>query len=91
MNDLSLAVDMVNKLKIPCGVVINRDNQDDMSVDKYCEERNIPVLLRIPLDIEIARLYSRGVPLVEGMPQWREAFIKLYHDIEKNSLFVLVF
>ncbi|MFC1846183.1 ATP-binding protein [Chloroflexota bacterium] len=84
LNDLSLAVDMVNKLKIPCGVIINRDGSGDMSVDRYCREKNIPILLRIPLDIEIARLYSSGITLVKGMPQWRESFIGLYRDIEKR-------
>jgi MinD superfamily P-loop ATPase len=84
LNDLSLAVNMVNKLDILCGVVINRDSTGDMSVDNYCRERNIPVLLRIPLDIEIARLYSRGVTLVEGMPQWRDSFKDIYRDIERR-------
>ena len=84
LNDLSLAVEMVNKLKIPCGVVINRDGIDDAGVDNYCRERDIPVLMRIPLDIYIARLYSRGITLAEGMPQWRESFIDLYRNIEQR-------
>jgi len=77
LNDLALAVDMVNKLNIPCGVVINRDGAGDSKVEEYCRKKDIPVLLRIPLDIEIARLYSRGITLVEGIPQWQEAFLSL--------------
>ena len=84
LNDLALAVDMVRKLDIPCGVVINRDGAGDNKVEEYCRERNVPVLLRIPLDIEIARLYSLGITLVEGKPQWREAFVGLYSDIEQR-------
>ncbi|MBA7470481.1 Iron-sulfur cluster carrier protein [subsurface metagenome] len=83
LNDLILAVDMLNKLDIPCGVVINRDGTEDSKVEEYCYREGIPVLLRIPLNIEIAQLYSKGITLVEGMPQWREAFIKLYDDIEQ--------
>jgi len=83
LNDLTLAVDMLNKLDIPCGVVINRDGAGDSKVEEYCYREGIPILLRIPLNIEIAQLYSRGITLVEGMPQWREAFIKLYNDIEQ--------
>ena len=83
LNDLTLAVDMLNKLDIPCGVVINRDGTEDSKVGEYCYKEGIPVLLRIPLNIEIAQLYSKGITLVEGLPQWREAFIKLYNDIEQ--------
>jgi len=83
LNDLALAIDMLNKLSIPSGVVINRDGAGDSKVEDYCHKEGIPILLRIPLNIEIARLYSKGITLVEGMPQWREAFIKLYNDIEQ--------
>jgi MinD superfamily P-loop ATPase len=83
LNDLALAVDMVNKLNIPCGVVINRDGAGDSKVEEYCCKEGIPILLRIPLDIEIARLYSRGITLVEGIPQWQEPFLRLYDDIEQ--------
>jgi hypothetical protein len=27
-------------------------------------------------------LYSKGIPLVEGMPQWREEFLRLFQDIK---------
>jgi len=83
LNDLALAVAMLNRLSIPSGVVINRDGAGDSKVEEYCRKEGIPILLRIPLKIEIAQLYSKGVTLVEGMPQWREAFIKLYNDIER--------
>ena len=85
LNDLVLAVDMLRKLATPCGVVINRDGVGDCNVDGYCSNEGIPILLRIPLDVEIARLYSRGVALVEGLPQWREAFLRLYNDIQLNK------
>jgi len=83
LNDLALAVDMVNKLNIPCGVVINRNGAGDSKVEEYCHQKGIPILLRIPLDIEIARLYSRGISLAEGMPQWQEAFLRLHNEIEQ--------
>ena len=84
LNDLALAVDMVNELEVPCGVVINRDGAGDSKVEEYCLGQGIPILLRIPLDVEIARLYSQGITLLEGMPQWRETFVRLYSDIEQR-------
>lgn len=85
LNDLTLAVETVKELKIPCGVVINRDAGNEGKIEQYCQEEDIPVLLRIPLDTEIARLYSRGLTLVKGMPQWEKSFIELYEEIERRK------
>ena len=82
LNDLSLAVEVVRKLGIPCGVAINRVGVGSEEVEQYCHREGIPILLRIPLDRNIAMLYSRGVPLIEGMPRWREEFLRLFTDIK---------
>jgi MinD superfamily P-loop ATPase len=82
LNDLSLAVEMVRKLGIPCGVIINRVGVGDEEVERYCHKEGIPILLKIPLDRKIALLYSKGIPLVEGMTEWREEFLRLFQDIK---------
>ena len=83
LNDLMLAVETARELRIPCGIVINRAGGGDSKVQEYCVKENIPVLLNIPLDTSIARLYSRGMALVEGMPQWKESFIELFDSIQE--------
>jgi MinD superfamily P-loop ATPase len=83
LNDLVLAVETTRQLGIPCGVVLNRAGVGDNSVEEYCRKENIPILLTIPLDTEIARLYSRGITLVEGMPEWKEKFIGLFERIKE--------
>ncbi|MHC1578923.1 MAG: ATP-binding protein [Dehalococcoidia bacterium] len=82
LNDLSLAVEVMRKLDIPCGVVINRVGIAGDEVEQYCHREGVSVLLKIPLDREIAVLYSQGIPLVEGMPRWREQFLRLFQDIK---------
>jgi hypothetical protein len=42
----------------------------------------MPILLKIPLDRNIALLYSKGIPLVKGMPQWCEGFVRLLQNIK---------
>ena len=81
LNDLALAIETVKELDIPCGVVINRAGIGNTKVEEYCLEANVPILLTIPLDTEIARLYSRGVSLAEGLPEWSESFTKLLAKI----------
>jgi MinD superfamily P-loop ATPase len=84
LNDLSLAVEVARKLGLPCGVIINRAEVGGEKIEQYCGEQNIPILLKIPLDRKIAELYSKGIPLIEGMPQWRNAFLKLGQDIKER-------
>ncbi len=83
LNDLGLTVDTMRELAIPCGVIINRAGISDSGVEEYCRKEGIPVLLTIPLDTEIARQYSRGITLVEGMPQWQDGFHKLFESIQE--------
>jgi len=81
LNDLALAVETVRQLGIPCGIVLNRAGVGDGKTEEYCRKENIPILLTIPLDTNIASFYSQGVPLVEGMPDYKNSFIELYEKI----------
>jgi MinD superfamily P-loop ATPase len=83
LNDLILAVETVKILGIPCGIVINRAGKDNRNIEEYCLKENVPVLLTIPFDTKIARFYSKGVTLVEGIPQWKANFTKLYDRIQE--------
>jgi len=83
LNDLMLAVETVRELNIPFGVVLNRVGAGYKDVEKYCLEENIPIMLTIPLDTAIARLYSRGITLAEGMPQWKQSFLGLFNKIRE--------
>ena len=84
LNDLILAVETVRELNIPLGVVLNRAGIGDKRVEEYCQGENIPVLLTIPIDAEIARLYSKGIALVDGMPGYKSSFIDLIGKIRET-------
>ena len=81
--DLILAVEVVKKLGIPCGLVLNRAGVGDTKVEEYCSKENIPILLTIPLDNNIASFYSKGISLVEGIPLWKERFLQLFNNISE--------
>lgn len=83
LHDLKLAAGAVKLLNIPCGIVINRSDLGDDRVNKFAEEENIPILMEIPFDRRIAESYSRGELVVESIPEWKDKFVNLYHDIEK--------
>ncbi|WP_066636119.1 ATP-binding protein [Desulfolucanica intricata] len=83
LNDLMLSVGMLREMNIPCGVIINRAGIGDDRVINYCKAEHIPVLMEIPLHKKIASLYARGIPVVDGMPEYIEQFQSVYHTIER--------
>jgi MinD superfamily P-loop ATPase len=74
LHDLKLAVDMVRELRIPFGVVVNRVGAGDERVHVFCARQGIPILIEIPEDRRIAEAYSRGMLLVEALPEYRGIF-----------------
>ncbi|MBA7514168.1 Iron-sulfur cluster carrier protein [subsurface metagenome] len=81
LHDLKLAVETLRKINIPFGVVINRDGIGDSKTDQYCKKENIPVLMRIPMDREIAIAYSNGIPLIKINTKYEAKFSELYKKI----------
>ncbi len=85
LHDLKAAVQIAREeMNLPVGVVVNRDGIGDDGVDRFCAERSIPIILRIPMDRRIAEAYSDGVPLVEALPEYREAFRSMYRRIQQE-------
>ena len=82
LHDLKLAVGAVKILGLPFGLIINRSDIGDDSVEKYARAEGIEVLMRIPFDQKIAEVYSRGDMLVEVMPEWKSRFQDLFQRIE---------
>ncbi len=81
LNDLILAVDMVKALNIPFSVGINRCDVGDTKVLEYCRNEGIEVDIEIPNDRRIAESYSRGIMMIEQMPEYKEIFKKTYQKI----------
>jgi MinD superfamily P-loop ATPase len=83
LNDLELAVGMLEKLHIPMGVVVNKANIGDRKVWDYCQSKQIPVLMEIPMDREIAESYSKGIPIVSKKPSYVQKFQNLFEKMEE--------
>lgn len=86
LHDLKMAMDVAQELGVPSGVVINRNGARDSIIEDECRKRNIPVLLKIPFDRRVAEAYSRGQPLVDAFPEWRESLRSLYREIERRVM-----
>jgi MinD superfamily P-loop ATPase len=77
LNDLMLAVEVLRKLAIPFGVVINRSDLGDKKTDDFCKNENIPVLMQIPFKKEIASAYSKGMLIIDALPGYKKEFQSL--------------
>ncbi|HGJ66146.1 TPA: (4Fe-4S)-binding protein [bacterium] len=82
LHDLVLAVEVIEKMKIPFGVVINRSDIGDEGVDNFCRSKNIPILMRIPFDKDIAFLYSNGIPFVTEKKEYLQKFADMFGAIQ---------
>ncbi len=81
LHDLKQMVGIVREMGIPAGVILNRDGLGDNGVEGFCAAENLPILMRIPFDRDIAAGLSAGVPLVEIQPEYREQFRGVFAQI----------
>jgi len=81
LNDLKLAAETLNTLGKKYGVIINRAGLGNRDVNHWIEANNIPLLMEINFDREIARIYSMGKLIVNEMPGYKEAFVNMYKRI----------
>ena len=81
LHDLKIIVQVLESMEIPSGVIVNRAGVGDKIIYEFCRGKNIPILLEIPYDKQIAELYSRGIPFSQEMPEWRAKFLALFNTI----------
>jgi len=83
LNDLELAVGMLEKLAMPVGVLVNKADIGDRTVWDYCRSKEIPVLMEIPMDRKIAESYSKGIPIVAENSSYIQKFQELFKKVER--------
>lgn len=81
LHDLELAVDVLDELGLPAGIVINRDGIGDGEVEAFCRARNLPILLRIPFERAIAEGIAQGHTLLDVRPEYGDMLRDLANRI----------
>jgi MinD superfamily P-loop ATPase len=77
LHDLKLAVALARELNLACGVVVNRAGEDLVGLHGYCRSENIPILLSLPDDRQIAEVVSRGELVARVFPEYGLMFAEL--------------
>lgn len=86
LNDMKLVIKLLEKLKIPFGVVINKAGLTEDETEIYCNEKNIEILGKIPFDKEIAQLYSKGELIVNSSQKYRDIFKEILEKVKKYGM-----
>ena len=74
LSDMKLVVQLLRDMKIPFGVVINKFDEDENIVKKYCDNEKIEIIGTIPFDRKIAEAYSKGEIIADALLEYRENF-----------------
>lgn len=85
LNDLKLAVETVQTLELPFGIIINRSDAGDDRVVEYCQREKISILLQIPESRKIAQAYSRGDSILSAEPELKNKFRTLLQTIQEET------
>ena len=81
LSDLKQSVETLKTLGKPCGVIVNRAGLGDLEVYNYLKQENIPLLMSISFDREIASIYSNGGLLTNEDAEWEQKFNQLFTSI----------
>jgi len=84
LNDLKLSAETLDELGKPYGVVVNRSGLGNHEVYSWLKEKKIPLLMEIPFDKEIARVYSEGKLIAEFNSKYHDKFLQLLQSIKKE-------
>lgn len=83
LSDLKQSIDTLIKIGYPYGVIINRAGIGNFAVYDWLKENNIPLLMEIPFDEEIAHIYSEGKLLTDENLIYRNKFLDLIKKINR--------
>jgi len=81
LHDLELAVEVLNILNIPFGVMINKYDESYTDLEDYLNTEQINILMKIPFDKEIAKDYSNGKIPVLFLTDLKEEFRNIVKKI----------
>ncbi|MPN22632.1 hypothetical protein SDC9_170015 [bioreactor metagenome] len=77
-----MAIELVKMYNIPFGIIINKDDEKDNIIKKYCIEEEINIIGTIPYNKDTAILYSKGEILYDDLNH-KTVFDKLSKEVKE--------
>jgi len=83
LHDLKQMLGILETIKIPAGVIINRVGIGNDEVQHFLRRTGFPVLMEIPFQQRIASELAKGNLFVSACSSYRNVFSNLYNEILK--------
>lgn len=84
VHNLNMVYELVKLFDKPFGVVLNKCLEEENPAERFCLEKNIKILGRIPFDSELGKLNSNGEIAVKKNEKYREMFSSLLDIVTKE-------
>lgn len=82
LHDLKLIVELLDEIKIPYGLILNKAGLGNHDIYDFTQEKNIEILGELPFCKNYASKYANGDILNNDHPE----FIKVYNSIAQNLI-----
>ena len=83
-HNFKMVHELVTIMNKKCGVIINKSDDEYSPLIEYCKEENVPILLEIPYNEDIARENARGNIASEVSENIKDSFKNVLSDIRKQ-------
>jgi MinD superfamily P-loop ATPase len=84
VHNLNMVYELVQLFKKPFGVVLNKCLEGENPAEKFCLERNIKILGRIPFDDDLGMLNYNGEIVARKSEKYKTIFSELLNTITKE-------
>lgn len=81
-HNLAMVRELVERFEKPFGIVLNKWYGGGDPSEELCAREGLPVLARIPFDVELGVLNSEGGIAVRELPGYAERFVALLEAVE---------
>jgi MinD superfamily P-loop ATPase len=81
LHDLQLAIETVQKLEIPCEVVVNRAGLNGAATEALCRSKGVEIVAEFPDSRKVAEAYSRGELAAQADPDIHSRYRSLLEHI----------
>lgn len=84
-HNLEMVYELVRVMGKPFGVVLNKCLEGENPSERFCVEKGIPMIGRIPFDAKLGRVCSDAKIAVDEMPEYKTLFSSLLETVEKEA------
>ena len=85
VHNLNMVYELVTLFNKPFGAVLNKCLEDENPAEKFCLQKNIKILARIPFDASLGALNSNAEIAVNESEVYKDLFSSLLEIVTKEA------